>query len=56
MTGEWIKDMVHTHNGILHGHKKEQNWVIHRDVEGPKVYHTEWNKSEREKQTNNACV
>ena len=29
---------------------KEQNWVICRDVDGPRDYHTEWSKSEREKQ------
>ena len=31
-------------------HKKEQNWVIYRDVDGPRDCHTEWSKSEREKQ------
>ena len=30
--------------------KKERNWVICRDVGGPWDYHTEWSKSEREKQ------
>ena len=30
--------------------KKEQNWIICRDVDGPRVCHTEWSKSEREKQ------
>ena len=30
--------------------KKEWNWVIHRDVDGPRDCHTKWNKSEREKQ------
>ena len=38
------------HNGILLSHKKEQNSVICRDVDGPRVCHTEWSKSEREKQ------
>ena len=28
--------------------KKEQNWVICTDVDGPRVCHTEWSKSERE--------
>ena len=30
--------------------KKEHNWVICRDVDGPRDCHTEWSKSEREKQ------
>ena len=42
--------MVHIYNGILLSHKKEQNWVICRDVDGPRDCHTEWSKSEREKQ------
>ena len=29
---------------------EEQNWVICRNVDGPKDCHTEWIKSEREKQ------
>ena len=28
-------------------HKKEQNWVICRDVDEPGVCHTEYSKSER---------
>ena len=30
--------------------QKEQSWVICRDVNGPRVSHTEWGKVEREKQ------
>ena len=30
--------------------KKEWNWVICREVDGPRNCHTEWSKSEREKQ------
>ena len=30
--------------------KKKWNWVICRDVDGPRICHTEWSKSEREKQ------
>ena len=44
------EDVVHTYNGILLSHKKEQNWAICRDLDGPRVSHTEWSKSEREKQ------
>ena len=42
--------MVHIYNGILLSHKKEWNWVICRDVDVPRECHTEWSKSEREKQ------
>ena len=50
--------MVHIYNGILLTHKKELNWVICRDVDGPRDCHTEWSKSEREKQIShiNACM
>ena len=34
--------MIHIYNGILLSHKKEWNWVICRDVDGPR----EWSKSE----------
>ena len=43
--------MVHICNGILVSHKKEQNWVICVDMDGPRDYcHTEQSKSECEKQ------
>ena len=45
--------MVHIYNGILHSNKKEQNCAICRDVDGPIDCHTEWSKSEREKQIYN---
>ena len=44
------EDVVHVYNGILFSHKKERNWVICRDVDGPGDCHTEQSKSEREKQ------
>ena len=44
------EDVVHIYNGILLSHEKEQNWVICRDVDGPRDCHTEWSNSEREKQ------
>ena len=31
------EDVVHIYNGILLSHKKERNWVICRDVDGPRV-------------------
>ena len=42
--------MAHVYNGILLSHKKEQNWVICSEVDGPRDCHTERRKSEREKQ------
>ena len=48
-TEEWIKKMcTYIYKGILLSHKKEQNWVICRDVDGPRDLI--WSKSEREKQ------
>ena len=44
------EDVVYEYNGILLSHKREQNCVICRDMDGPRDCHTEWNKSEREKQ------
>ena len=44
------KDVVHTYNGILLSHKKEQNNVICSNMDGPRNYHTEWSKSDRERQ------
>ena len=34
------EDVVHIYKGILLSHKKEQNWVICRDVDGPRDSHT----------------
>ena len=50
-TDEWIKKMwyIYTMEYIL-SHKKERNWAICSDVDGPRVCHTEWSKSERKKQ------
>ena len=43
--------LIYSYNGILLSHKKEHNWVICRDMDGPRVcLHIEWSKSEREKQ------
>ena len=44
------EDVVHIYNGILLSHKKERNWVICSDMDGPRDCHTEGSKSEREKQ------
>ena len=40
-TEEWIKKMWYIYNGILLSHKRERNWVICRDVDGPRECHTE---------------
>ena len=42
--------LIKSHFGILLSHKKKRNWVICSEVDGPRVCHTEWSKSEREKQ------
>ena len=44
------EDVVDIYNGILLSHKKERNWVICRDLDGPRDCYTEWSKSEKEKQ------
>ena len=44
------EDVAHIYNGILLHHKKKRNWVICCEVDGPRDCHTEWSKSEREKQ------
>ena len=44
------EEVVPIYNGILLRHKKEQNWVICRDVHESTDCHTEWSMSEREKQ------
>ena len=35
------RDVVHIYNGLLLIHKKDQNWVIFSDVDGPRVCQTE---------------
>ena len=44
------EDVAHIYNGILLTHKKEWNWVICSEMNGPRVCHTVWSKSGREKQ------
>ena len=44
------EDVIHLYNGILLNHKKEQNCTICRDMCGPRDGHTDWSKSEKEKQ------
>ena len=50
--GRWVDKevVVHVHNGILLSYKKEHIWVRSNEVDEPRVYYTEWSKSERERQ------
>ena len=41
---------THTHNKILLSHKKEWNNAICSNMDGPRDYHTEWSKPDRERQ------
>ena len=44
------EDVAHIYNGILLNHKKEQNNAICSNMDGPKDCHTEWSKSNTERQ------
>ena len=44
-----IEVVVHIHNGILLIHKKEHLGVSSDEMDEPRIYYTEWNKSERER-------
>ena len=50
--GRWVdkKGMVHLHNGILLGHKKEGNLTFCKSMDGPREYYAKWNKPVRERQ------
>ena len=39
--------VVHIYNEILLSHEKEHIWVSSNEVDEPRAYYTEWNKSER---------
>ena len=41
--------MLHICNGILFSHKKEWNNAVCSSIDGPRDYHTEWSKSEKDK-------
>ena len=47
------EEVINTHNGILPSHKKEQNGVTYRDMDGPRMSYKVKFKSEREKQISN---
>ena len=42
--------MGHTQNGILLSHKKEWNNSTCSNMNVPRDYHTQWSKSDRERQ------
>ena len=44
------KDVIHIQSGILLSLKKEPNNAICSNMYGPRDYHTNWSKSERERQ------
>ena len=54
-TDEWIKNLWYTsgifvvHNGIFLSHKKEHIWVSSEEVDEPRTYYANWNKSEKDK-------
>ena len=41
---------LYMYNGILLSHEKEWNSAICNNMDGPREYYTEWNKSDRERQ------
>ena len=43
---KWIK-MLYVYTMEYLSHKKECNWIICRDVDGPRRWHTEWNQKEK---------
>ena len=50
------EDVVHIYNGILLSHKKERNNAICSNTDGPRDCHTEWSKSDRERQISYAIT
>ena len=42
---------IHTYYGILVSHSKELNNTICSNMEEPRDFHTEWSKSDRQRQT-----
>ena len=43
------EDVIPISNEILLSHKKEWNHVICSNTEGPRDYHTNWSKAEKDK-------
>ena len=51
-SNRWMdkEDVVYIYNGILLSHKKYWNIAICSNMDAPRDYHTEWSKSDRERQ------
>ena len=47
---EWIKTMVHLHDGILHSRKKEGTPTLHNSMDGSGEHHAKWNNPGSERQ------
>ena len=47
---EYYWDIMKYNNGMLLSHKKEWNYAICRDTDGPRDWHREWSKSDNERQ------
>ena len=43
------EDVVRMYNGILLSHKKEQNNAIYINMDGPRDFHSEWSKPDKDK-------
>ena len=48
---EWIKKIWHLHNGMLLSYKKEWNFAICKNMDGPGGSYSQSRKSDRERQT-----
>ena len=46
----YIYIYIYMYNGILLSHKKEWNIAICNNIDGPRDYHTDWSKSDKERQ------
>ena len=49
-TEDWIKRMWFTYAMDNYSSKNKWNNAIYSNMDGPRVYHTEWSKSDRERQ------
>ena len=44
------EDVIHIYNGILLSNKNEQDHATCGNMDGPRYFHTEWNKLDTERQ------
>ena len=58
VSNRWTDDdVVYIHNGILLGHEKEQDWVICRDMDGPRdSIHTYFLTEVSQEEENKYCI